>query len=69
MFGAKFSNGGVGRLLNPLLRMLVSTFSPTTPIPDKEPWRILAAHVDDLQVEEYFFGSMFLASGSVVTKK
>jgi hypothetical protein len=47
----------------------VSTFSPTTPIPDKEPWRILAAHVDDLQVEEYFFGSMFLASGSVVTKK
>jgi hypothetical protein len=69
IFGAKFSDVGVGRLLNPLLRMLVATLSPATPIPDKAPWKILAEHVDDVEVEEYFFGAMFLASGSVVTKK
>lgn len=67
-FGAKLSDSGAGRLLNPALRKLVAKLSPTTPIPEEEPWRLLARHVKDLRIEEYFFASMFLASGSVNAK-
>jgi len=39
---------------------------PTTPGLDYEPWRLVARRVEKVDIEEYFFGSMFLASGSVV---
>ena len=68
-FGAKLSSSRLGRILNPLLRLLFSLSFSTTPRPDYEPWRILARHVEKLNVEEYFLGLMFLTSGSVVTKK
>jgi demethylmenaquinone methyltransferase/2-methoxy-6-polyprenyl-1,4-benzoquinol methylase len=68
-FGAKLSTKGLGCILNPFLRMLFNLSFSTTPRPDYEPWRILAKHVEKLDVEEYFFGLMFLCSGSVVTKK
>jgi nucleoside-diphosphate-sugar epimerase len=48
-------------------RLFNLSFS-TTPRPDYEPWGILAKRVEKLNVEEYFFGLMFLVSGSVVTK-
>jgi ubiquinone/menaquinone biosynthesis C-methylase UbiE len=64
-FGAKFSNGHLGRLLNPVLRMLVAKLSPRTPIPDEAPWKLLQRRIDGFHVEEYFFGLMFLASGSM----
>jgi hypothetical protein len=51
------------------LRMLFNLSFSTTPRPDYEPWRILAKRVEKLDVEEYFFGLMFLCSGSVVTKE
>jgi SAM-dependent methyltransferase len=70
VFGAKISRHRWGMILNPVLRMAFSKLSfPTTPLPDDEPWRVLATRVEKLDVEEYFAGSMFLASGSVATKK
>ena len=68
-FGAKLSSNGVARMFNPFLKLLCGLSFASTPRPDREPWRILATHVERIEVEEYFFGLMFLASGSVVTKK
>ena len=68
-FGAKTSTNRSGRILNPFLKMLFKLSFSTTPRPDYEPWQILAKYVEGLEVEEYFFGWMFLGSGSVVTKK
>jgi hypothetical protein len=65
IFGAKLSDNSSGRLLNPVLRKVVATFSPATPMPDEEPWKMLATRMDGFRVEEYFFGSMFLAGGTV----
>jgi len=65
-FGAKLSSSRLGRILNPFLRMLFNLSFSTTPRPDYEPWRILAERVEKLNVEEYFFGLMFLTSGSVL---
>jgi len=68
-FGAKLSSSRLGRILNPFLRMLFNLSFSTTPRPDYEPWRMLAKRVEKLNVEEYFFGLMFLTSGSVVATK
>jgi SAM-dependent methyltransferase len=65
-FGAKTSRRRTGWILNTLLRTLCPRLSfQTTPVPDDEPWRLLAAHLERLTIEEYFFGWMFLASGSL----
>lgn len=70
VFGAKSSSHRFGWMFNSFLRIVFSKLSfPTTASIDYEPWRILANHVEKLEIEEYFFGWMFLASGSVVTKK
>ncbi len=69
VFGAKTSSNRLGRILNPFLQMLFKLSFSTTPRPDYEPWRILAKYVEGLAVEEYFFGWMFVASGSVVIKR
>jgi SAM-dependent methyltransferase len=67
LFGAKTSRRRCGWILNPLLRALFPNLSfRTTPAPDHEPWRLLAPHLQGLTIEEYFFGWMFLASGSLV---
>jgi demethylmenaquinone methyltransferase/2-methoxy-6-polyprenyl-1,4-benzoquinol methylase len=64
LFGAKTSSAGAGRLLNPFVRWALSTLSfPTTPLPDAEPWRLVAPHVEGLRIEGRALGSMFLASG------
>ena len=68
-FGAKFSSDRLGRILNPILRMLFKLTFSTTPTPGYEPWRMLAKRVENLDVEEYFLGLMFLTSGSVVARK
>ncbi len=68
-FGAKLSSSRLGKTLNPFLQMLFNLSFSTTPRPDHEPWRVLAKRVENLDVEEYFLGLMFLTSGSVVTKK
>ena len=66
LFGAKTSRRRMGWILNPLLRRLFPKLSfQTTPVPDEEPWRLLAGHLQELTSDEYFFGWMFLASGTV----
>ncbi len=65
-FGAKTSRRRTGWILNPLLRTLFPKVSfRTTPVPDDEPWRLLAARLERITIEEYFFGWMFLAAGTV----
>lgn len=70
LFGAKASSHRLGRILNPFFRLMISQLGfPTTPGLDYEPWRLVAKRVEKLDIEEYFFGSMFLASGSVTDKR
>lgn len=70
LFGAKTSENRLGMLFNPILKMIVPNLSfATTPIPDNEPWKILTKYIDRINVEEYFFGLMFLASGNVDRNK
>lgn len=64
-FGAKTSARRSGWLLNGLLQLMPRLSFETTPVPDAEPWRMLAPSLDGLQVREYFFGWMFLASGTL----
>src|SRR5215204_3911878 len=68
-FGAKFSSNRPGVILNPVLQMLYKLSFSTTPSPNYEPWQIMMKYVEGLEVKEYFFGLMFLVSGSVITKK
>jgi demethylmenaquinone methyltransferase/2-methoxy-6-polyprenyl-1,4-benzoquinol methylase len=64
-FGAKTSRRRSGWILNPVLRAAFPRLSfPTTPVPDDEPWRLLAPRLQGLTIDELFFGWMFLASGS-----
>jgi demethylmenaquinone methyltransferase/2-methoxy-6-polyprenyl-1,4-benzoquinol methylase len=64
-FGAKMSSNCLGRIGNPVLKMLFKLTFATTPRPDDEPWRMVAKRVENLDIEEYFMGLMFLASGLV----
>ena len=67
-FGAKLSRNRLGRILNPVLKVLFKLSFSTTPKPDYESWRVLSKYVEGIKVEEYFFGLMFLASGSVARR-
>jgi SAM-dependent methyltransferase len=66
VFGAKLSTHSWGRILNPFLKLLFNLSFSTTPRPDYEPCRMLAANLEGFNVQEYFFGLMFLASGNLV---
>jgi len=66
-FGVKLSRRRSGKLFNSFFRSMVSKLSfPSTPdFLNYEPWNLLENRVDELKVEEYFFGCMFLAWGSI----
>jgi SAM-dependent methyltransferase len=66
-FGAKVSRTLSGKILNPVLRVLFKMSFSTTPAPDHEPWLIIDKYIEKLEVKEYFFGLMFLASGTLTT--
>jgi len=68
-FGAKVSSTRTGKLLNPIFKMLHNLSFTTTPRPNYEPWQILAKYVEGIEVKEYFFGLMFLVSGSLNIKE
>ncbi len=68
-FGAKVSNTRTGKILNPILKMLHKLSFTTTPRPNDEPWQIMAKYFERIDVEEYFFGLMFLASGTFVIER
>jgi SAM-dependent methyltransferase len=65
-FGAKISNRRFGWLLNFLLRKAITKLSfPSTPALESRPWCIIENHIQNLVIEECFFGWMFLAHGSL----
>ncbi len=64
-FGAKLSHRSSGKVLNPLLRLLWKLSFSSTPAVNHEPWAPLKNRVDEFHVQEYFFGCMFLAWGSI----
>jgi SAM-dependent methyltransferase len=69
-FGGKTSTRRFGWLLNGALNLALTKLSlPTTPGLDPKPWSLLAPHVEDLQLEEYFYGWMFLASATLASTK
>lgn len=65
IFGARLTSRRWGLLLNPFFLFMCRKLSPGTPLPDEAPWQKLAGKLDDLKIEEFFFGSMFLASGTL----
>lgn len=70
IFGAKISNRRFGWILNGLLRMAISRLSfSSSPKMEREPWLKLEKRLVKINVEEYFFGWMFLAWGLVAGKE
>ena len=66
IFGAKISQRKYGWILNGLLRLAFARLSfPSGPQLESEPWIKLEKRLLRIEVEEYFFGWMFLAWGSV----
>jgi SAM-dependent methyltransferase len=65
VFGAKLSRHAMGAVLNLLFESLMKLSFSSTPRLTYKPWRILKDQIVDIQVEEYFFGGMFLACGSI----
>jgi SAM-dependent methyltransferase len=65
VFGAKNFERPFGEVVEPVLRMLYRLNLSGAPEPDRNPWGLLETWVEKLHAEEYFFGLMFLASGSV----
>jgi ubiquinone/menaquinone biosynthesis C-methylase UbiE len=65
IFGAKISNKRCGWILNGLLHLAFLKLSSSTPVLNSEPWKILEKRLHDFNIEEYFFGWMFLAYGTV----
>jgi hypothetical protein len=66
IFGAKISNRKYGWLLNGLLRLAFARLSFTSsPQMESKPWTLLEHRLSQINVEEYFFGWMFLAWGNI----
>ena len=65
-FGAKLSKRRTGKLFNGLLRSLWKLSFSSTPALNHEPWAPLEKRVDELRVQEYFLGCMFLAWGKML---
>jgi hypothetical protein len=65
LFGAKTSRRRGGWLLNGLLSAAMPRLSfASTPVPTEAPWTAVEPELRDLEVREYFFGWMFLATGT-----
>jgi ubiquinone/menaquinone biosynthesis C-methylase UbiE len=69
-FGAKLSTGRIARILNGFVGPAFKKLSfATAPRLTTEPWAVLRHRIPDLTVQEYFFGWMFIAWGSAMTRK
>lgn len=64
-FGAKQTHSPPGRVVNPLLRLASKHWLPFSSPIDARPWSSLEARVDQLAVEEHFFGIFYLVSGTL----
>ena len=69
-FGGKLSQRRSGKIFNSFFRSTFSklTFASTPGLND-QPWNLLKEHTDDLKIQEYFFGWMFMASGTIDRRK
>ncbi len=64
-FGAKISGKKYGWILNGLISLAFTKLSfRSTPVLESKPWTIIEKHLENLIVDEYFFGWMFLAYGT-----
>lgn len=64
-FGSRRSQHRFGWLLNAALNFAMTKLSlPTTPGLDAEPWHMAAEYLEELEVEEQFYGWMFIAAGT-----
>jgi demethylmenaquinone methyltransferase/2-methoxy-6-polyprenyl-1,4-benzoquinol methylase len=65
-FGGKLSRRPFAGLVNVPFRAMFSKLTfPSTPGLNYEPWALLRVYLREFSLEEYFFGWMFLAWGSV----
>lgn len=62
-FGAKLSRRRLAGTLNLLFQSLMKLSFSSTPRLNHEPWCVLENWLVEVNVQEYFFGCMFLASG------
>src|SRR5262245_15767029 len=51
-FGGKMLSNRLGKIWNPVMKMLFNLTFSTTPWPDYEPWRMVAKRVENLDIEE-----------------
>lgn len=65
LFGAKLSSHRQGAVPNLLFRSLMKLSFTSTPQLNYAPWCELNPRLTDVQVQEYFFGSMFLAWAAI----
>jgi SAM-dependent methyltransferase len=63
IFGGKLSHRRSAGVLNLLFRSLMKLSFSSTPRLNYEPWCVLENRLIEMDVREYFFGCMFLASG------
>jgi SAM-dependent methyltransferase len=64
-FGAKLTNRRLGAGYNVILRSMMRLSFASTPKLALDPWAPLTTYFDEIQVQEYFYGGLFLASGSL----
>ncbi|MGA2373130.1 MAG: methyltransferase domain-containing protein [Candidatus Korobacteraceae bacterium] len=64
-FGAKLSDHRLGKLFNWFFWSLMKLSFSSTPKLSYEPWCVLEKRLAEVKVQEYSFGCMFLAWGSV----
>ena len=63
IFGGKLSRRHSAGVLNVLFRSLMKLSFSSTPRLTHEPWCVIENRLIEMDVREYFFGCMFLASG------
>ena len=69
IFGGKLSHRRSAGVLNLLFRSLMKLSFSSTPRLNYEPWCVLENRLIQMDVREYFFGCMFLASGVYKTTR
>jgi SAM-dependent methyltransferase len=68
-FGAKLSRRRLAGVFNLLFQSLMRFSFSSTPSLNHVPWRVLENWLTEIDVREYFFGCMFLASGTKRTDR
>lgn len=68
-FGAKVPDTRRGRIFGRLLQRIFSAISTDAPHIETAPWHTLEKRIGQIEVTEYFFGLMFLASGSLARRE